>query len=1420
MLLEITVVAGPGADAGTGGGASPGALAPTELSITWPAGTPPIECSGRSLQHALVERWPGHSFTVASQYLEALQAGLMPLVNGAVVVAWPVGRRQSRLDNQALRDGSPSQNMQLAEGDNDNLDGAVAAVLAVISGPGAGAVFALHRGCYSLGRGRCRIQVADPSLSRHHGTLVVGAREITLRASVGSSGFSLRTRTASATASAEPVKGTVVLEIGHVVVCGSSTLELRFHDPVLSLSNGGTQLLDTAVLRPIVVPHPPGSTRNLAALAAAGCLPLMLGLVFALVTGSWMFLAFATTGAVAVLFPLFSGVKQRSTFRAAVEDAARQDADRRGRSFPDAGTLMIAAQIKPTSSPREPPEAPMALRLGTATQPAAVGVTPADPGFCAPLLPLLPLCVPLTAGPVSINGPATAVVSLLNYVLMQLDAAAIPVVLLGPANILPLPARFLPFTRLASSVPAAARALAELRRGSVAGARMRPVVLLLLDEPVDPRLRSEPGLLAVHFAIRGHNVPATAIDTATNFPSTTHPSRDVGAPSVVSTSSGGAESPAVEVAVVELRADANRLVGNFAAQEFIPDGVPPSVFDSYAHRRALCVAGTIGAADTADPRGSLAPNSLPPPDLCTVDSLVEQWKRSDGGPLLPIPLGQSSAGPTLFDFLHDGPHLLLGGTTGSGKSELLRTLVGSLAAVHSPADLQFVFIDFKGGAGLGGLLKLPHTASLITDLGGDEMDRTLASLRAELHHREAALATFEAADSDCYRESVRCGAPDAGQGDRIGQAMAHLVVVIDEFRVLVDQFPDAMAELMRIAAVGRSLGIHLVMATQRPQGALNADIRANVTSSICLRVQSSLDSTDVIGTGVAASIAVATPGRAYISRAGGPPQEFQSATLHLPPAVTGLIPSVEDASTLLRAPSVVSTGAALSASDVNALAQLMNEAWQRLDTPGCSFHAAPAVVAPQLPADVELMNAGNHEALFLGQVDVPQRQSLEPLLWNPELTSHFACVGTGSESASAVAVAVSQVLAANHSYGAHGGFTPRLVYLLDGDGSLGNFADSPWVGGYMRPDQLRTAAHLVRRLGQTAGASGQTLILGISDWGRWAAAFRSSPWHEAENGVTALIRFSQPRVVVIVGGGHELISAPFLPSIPNRIFLSFGSSSESTMLWPRLPQFTSVPGRGAIVGPVNNAVSVPGAESMHIAQLGKAPLLATTEEGTESHVASAGSSAASTLFVPGLPESISMTQLKYAISNEHPAPHSRSGAGTSVVIGLGGDGHQPVRMVLSPGTVLPVLGGPGSGKSSFIQALADLNGSSTDVNFYPDEATGLLWLDDAESLTSQDLQQVNDGLAAGMVLLAAFTWPGPALSSLPPTWGLRTAQQGIVIRPQRCSDGELFGVRLDTAGAEPPGRGVLLDRGERAWFQFPQPQKNPQDNSAIPRRIV
>ncbi|WP_369369650.1 FtsK/SpoIIIE domain-containing protein [Promicromonospora sp. Populi] len=233
-----------------------------------------------------------------------------------------------------------------------------------------------------------------------------------------------------------------------------------------------------------------------------------------------------------------------------------------------------------------------------------------------------------------------------------------------------------------------------------------------------------------------------------------------------------------------------------------------------------------------------------------------------------VPLGIGVDGaPVCLDLVRDGPHLLVAGTTGSGKSELLQTLVLGLALTRSPDDLALVLVDFKGGASLGVCPGLPHVVGQVTDLEPGLAARALAGLRAELRRRERILAARSVPDVAALPTGT----------------LPRLVVVIDEFRALADDLPQFLPALLRVAAQGRSLGVHLVLATQRPGGAVGPDLQANVSARVALRVTDALESRDVLDDPAAAHISTATPGRALLRLGSAPPVLLQCARATAPP---------------------------------------------------------------------------------------------------------------------------------------------------------------------------------------------------------------------------------------------------------------------------------------------------------------------------------------------------------------------------------------------------------------------------------------------------------------------------------------------------------------------------------------------------------
>ena len=229
--------------------------------------------------------------------------------------------------------------------------------------------------------------------------------------------------------------------------------------------------------------------------------------------------------------------------------------------------------------------------------------------------------------------------------------------------------------------------------------------------------------------------------------------------------------------------------------------------------------------------------------------------------VLGVRIGMSPSGPVELDLVSDGPHALVAGCTGSGKSEALIGWLASIAHCYSPDKVRFVLIDYKGGSTFARLQGLPHTHALLTDLDPGATTRALEGIAAELQRREEQLSALSFPDLASW-ERAHSDAPAS-----VPRAPARLVVAIDEFRVLAQTHPDSMDILLRLAAQGRSLGLHLIAATQRPSGAVSAQMRANMDIRLALRCVSAADSTDILGDARAASLP-RIPGRAVLDGTG------------------------------------------------------------------------------------------------------------------------------------------------------------------------------------------------------------------------------------------------------------------------------------------------------------------------------------------------------------------------------------------------------------------------------------------------------------------------------------------------------------------------------------------------------------------------
>ena len=1349
---------------------------PVELTIDAPAGT-----SGAELEAGLAARLGTGPLTVDGVGMGLMELGEPPLVHGAILVDGAANGFSLRTRRSA---SEPPSSLALA----------------VHSGAGAGTVVPLKRGTYTIGRSGTDILIPDAELSRAHARLVVTDTAITIVDLDSANGTEV---------DGERVRNAVV-STGTTIRCGNSTLSLIFLDsPGPDLEEAGR-----SVREPLVVSrHVDAGGRSALLLTAA--LPLVLGVGLAVFTGTWMFLAFTAVSAVSIVVPVFSARRQRRSLATAVASAVREDQERRRRSAPPLSDLSIPGRLSPMGPGKHPDdERGIWLRLGQAVQEPNIRFEPADPDRAFPSAGLMPLTLdpgrPITA----VRGARSAIDGVVRSVLMQLRGYPRGrdtfVVVHGRAEQLPLAARYLPGVSLAANHEALVGAL---ERGLEP--TYRHGMLILIDEKDAP--------------VTDSGIIAQAV--VANW-------------QVIRLWSGEGGPTAADV---ELDEHASLLRTGPKGIRFTPDLVPAQVFDRFCRR----LARNIPSPGNGE-RGIPATCSLAEVLPLSREDTSSRWAAGRVSQGLAVPVGRGARGNRLLDFQTDGPHLLLAGTTGAGKSELLRSLTVALALSYPPDRINFLFVDFKGGSGLGPLTGLPHCVGMLTDLTSQELERSLVSLRAEIRLRERLLASVQAPDLASYRAS------QAGEDS----PLPHLFLVIDEFRMLVEEAPEALRELMRIAAIGRSLGIHLIMATQRPQGALTADIRANVTTSIALRVQSEMESLDIINSKAAAGISVDTPGRAYLARGTEAPQEFQAASLGSAAAdtePTGIrirlaVEALESSAEVRVPPSDPADTPALAAAP---LVTTMVELWTA--TGGQTVRRPIAAPLPvilektdmgELAVTVSMTVGARSESpragiapgwsVRLGLMDVPDEQRIVPIAWEPAGQRHLALIG-GPESGAREALRSAVDGLACHSTESH-------LYILDADNTFSGMASHSRMGAQAGLQELRRAVRILERLAREQSErlsppfrdNATPLVLVIAGWGSWVSAFRSAPLAWAEDLVHDLVRDGgRAGLTVVLSGQRELATARFLGSVPNRVFFPTGSSEDSRIAWPRMPETARVRGRAVAFGALSagrTAVCQFYAPSRSASSHGD-PFHGDTSYGDRNVDGEAATRALPQIRRPfrvePLPANIPVDEI-VARAADHGAgvtaadvrprqPGPVSPRHHRLCIGVGGDELAPVYLSLPVGGVLAALGGPSSGKTNLLQLLPRLNCEAAGAWLFPEAgqepcdywqevlrkaaAGGLrrrsvALVDDADLLPAAANRDLADLNALGITVVLTATFSPMLMQRVPLVLSARGGGTGLLIAPRSFTDGDVFGVRFEVEQDPPPGRSVLISDGHAMAVQL------------------
>lgn len=776
------------------------------------------------------------------------------------------------------------------------------------------------------------------------------------------------------------------------------------------------------------------------------------------------------------------------------------------------------------------------------------------------------------------------------------------------------------------------------------------------------------------------------------------------------------------------------------------------------------------------------------------------------------PIGVGADGPVVVDLDADGPHVLVGGTTGSGKSELLRSVIAGLAAGSSPDDLVFVLIDYKGGSAFDACASLPHVVGLVTDLDHQLGSRALRSLEAELRLREHRLRGAGADGLGAYR---RAGSPHG--------VMPRLVVVIDEFATLAVELPDFLGALVGIAQRGRSLGVHLVLATQRPSGVVSADIRANTNLRIALRVQDPGDSVDVIDHRDAAAIDRSTPGRAYLRVGPGAPQPVQTAL-----ATTRTTGRRQVTVRVVPRPAVMVDGEAAGPDDAaddgpDDLAVLVERCRAACAAAAIAVPRRPWIEPLEATVGIDALDEpGDDATLAVALADDPDHQRRTTTWWRPDVghLGVFGAVGSGTTNAIRAVVGA-----------AVGRWSARRcwIYVFDHGGELAALAAAPQVGAVVRADErerrLRLVAFLHRRLEERRGggvASPERIIVAIDGLPALLADLDGADAIEAATQLRRVLAEGPAVGISAVIGAERPAAVPtaILATVTERYLLRLADPMDAAGAGFRADDLPAGgPGRGLHVGsrlvvqfPLGGPVPEP---------MARAARPSSDEGGGD-----LGMDAAPP--VRCLPRAVAAAAL--------PAPHAHAQS-VSVPVGLGEPDLDVCRLDLRPGDHLLVAGTARSGVSTTLRlvlrslrradpslvvvAVADdrspLRCEADNVDAlgrldqlghvldHAAEDSGRRWLvvvDDAHRIGEAPGLERLEGLAHCRLVVGGRS---DRLGSMFGHWtrSVRATGMGILLQPRLDADGDLLGVRLPRSTAAPllVGRGFVVTGGDAALVQ-------------------
>jgi len=747
--------------------------------------------------------------------------------------------------------------------------------------------------------------------------------------------------------------------------------------------------------------------------------------------------------------------------------------------------------------------------------------------------------------------------------------------------------------------------------------------------------------------------------------------------------------------------------------------------------------------------------------------------------------------------------------------------VVGLATECSPKHLNLVLVDFKGGGAFDVVRDLPHVVGMITDLDEVLVARALVGLRAELERRERlfrelGVSTFDQA----IVASQDSTSHDAASHDAaLAGGLARLVIVIDEFAALATDYGELMSSIIDLAARGRSLGMHLVLATQRPSGVVDQKIRANTNTRIALRVQDAFDSQDVVGTPDAAHIDRRRPGSAIVRIGGDHP-------LHVQMAFTGAVDNQEERCVIRphrlfhEATAAIPDKSLVDASCETELQLLVRSIMQA--AAGQDSPARP-LWAPPLPEHLDWIDLGTRElaaplppaGVALGLVDVPERQMQLPWRWDPS-TGALGIYGASGPCAAKALVSLGAAIAS--------ATTPDALHLYVVDGEAGEnsvLAALPHTGAWIRSDETDRVDRVVKLLESALASRRSTqstdqprLVLLIDNLAAVLAAHDDVHASEFTDRLAALARDGSSRGVhiAVTARTPRDISHRLAQQIPNRLVMDLADPSGFLALGLRLRDVVPLPALRAmdvrtrrvvqlVEPPDLSSLASESTSAQRVAPpVHSFPAVVAMHELAPAHIDPDG-----TIWVPVGIESSELGQATLVLQpGQHALVVGAAGLGRSMAAELIARQLSEPELTLTVVSVAHVLGFATSSASTDVgRCDVDSVDALTAV-----EGPTVLVIDDAESLSSPMVQALERLVDANNphVHIIATTTLDVARSVRSWTSRIRGSGVGILIGGAP-SDGEIFKVRLGPLPGRGsiPGRGNLIIRGQVVGMQLGYP---------------